>query len=78
MRKVAGDPGQTWLTTHPTLRGIQQGGGILHPQLEGVGNAGSFIAERSRVGVVLVSEFNRSKLRLALCSMRLAKVDTVC
>jgi hypothetical protein len=32
MRSVAEDPGQTWLTTQPADCGIQQGGGILHPQ----------------------------------------------
>ncbi|HZS54994.1 MAG TPA: hypothetical protein VFA65_11365 [Bryobacteraceae bacterium] len=49
MRSVAEDPGQTWLTTWPAERGIQHGGGILHPQLcmEGIC---IFIEERFKEG----------------------------
>jgi hypothetical protein len=32
MRSVAEDPGHTRLRTRPADRGIQHGGGILHPQ----------------------------------------------
>ena len=79
---AAGAPAQTWLTTQPAFCGIQQGGGILHPQLGAIFgicsgiciDVGIFRAEKSRPWAWLVSEFKSWTLRLALCSRRLVQL----
>jgi len=52
--------------------------GIFIEDKSRFGIAGIFIEEKSRFDMLLESVFNKSTLRLALCSTRLAKVAIVC